>query len=84
MSARLARVEPTDGVARRGPKKPRAADRAGTPPSAHIRTDPRLDISIGIGPFGRPFYAWNELPQPQVDFTLGLLNLKPEPSSVST
>ncbi len=29
-------------------------------------------------------YAWNELPQPQVDFTWGLLNLKPEPSSVST
>ena len=29
-------------------------------------------------------YALNELPQPQVDFTCGLLNLKPEPSSVST
>ncbi len=28
-------------------------------------------------------YAWNELPQPQVDFTFGLSNLKPEPSSVS-
>lgn len=29
-------------------------------------------------------YALNELPQPQVDLTLGLLNLKPEPSRVST
>ena len=29
-------------------------------------------------------YALKELPQPQVDFTFGLLNLKPEPSSVST
>jgi hypothetical protein len=29
-------------------------------------------------------YALNELPQPQVDFTFGLLNLKPAPSSVST
>jgi hypothetical protein len=29
-------------------------------------------------------YALNELPQPQVDFTWGLLNLNPEPSSVST
>ena len=26
----------------------------------------------------------NELPQPQVDFTFGLLNLKPAASSVST
>ncbi len=29
-------------------------------------------------------YALKELPQPQVDFVFGLLNLKPEPSSVST
>ena len=29
-------------------------------------------------------YALKELPQPHVDFTLGLLNLNPEPSSVST
>ena len=29
-------------------------------------------------------YALKELPQPQVDFTLGLLNLNPDPSSVST
>jgi hypothetical protein len=29
-------------------------------------------------------YTLNELPQPQVDFTCGLLNLKPEPSRVST
>src|SRR5271165_600108 len=29
-------------------------------------------------------YTWNELPQPQVDFTCGLLNLKPEASRVST
>lgn len=28
--------------------------------------------------------ALNEEPQPQVDFTFGLLNLNPEPSSVST
>ncbi len=28
--------------------------------------------------------ALNELPQPQVDLTLGLLNLKPEPSMLST
>ena len=28
--------------------------------------------------------ALKELPQPQVDFTFGLLNLKPEPSIVST
>ena len=28
--------------------------------------------------------ALKELPQPQVDFTCGLLNLKPDPSSVST
>ncbi len=31
-----------------------------------------------------PNYALNELPQPQVDFVFGLLNLNPEPSSVST
>ena len=29
-------------------------------------------------------YTWKELPQPQVDFTWGLLNLNPAPSSVST
>ena len=29
-------------------------------------------------------YALNELPQPQVDFTFGLENLNPEPSSDST
>ncbi len=29
-------------------------------------------------------YALNELPQPQVDFTSGFSNLKPEPSMVST
>lgn len=29
-------------------------------------------------------YTLNELPQPQVFLTLGLENLKPEPSSVST
>jgi hypothetical protein len=29
-------------------------------------------------------YALNELPQPQVDFTFGLLNLNPEPSRLST
>ena len=29
-------------------------------------------------------YALKELPHPQVDFTFGLLNLNPEPSSVST
>ena len=29
-------------------------------------------------------YTLNELPQPQVDFTCGLLNLKPAPSKVST
>jgi hypothetical protein len=29
-------------------------------------------------------YALKELPQPQVDFTLGLLNLNPDPSSEST
>lgn len=29
-------------------------------------------------------YALNELPQPQVDFTFGLLNLNPEPSMLST
>ena len=29
-------------------------------------------------------YTLNELPQPQVLFTFGLLNLKPAPSSVST
>ena len=31
-----------------------------------------------------PAYTWKELPQPQVDFTCGLLNLNPDPSSVST
>lgn len=42
-------------------------------------------------PEGVPFhknepesYALNELPQPQVDFTFGLLNLNPEPSMLST
>ena len=30
------------------------------------------------------FYALKELPQPHVDLTFGLLNLKPAPSSVST
>jgi len=32
----------------------------------------------------REAYTWNELPHPQVDLTWGLLNLNPEPSSVST
>jgi len=32
----------------------------------------------------RRVYTWKELPQPQVDFTCGLLNLKPDPSRVST
>jgi len=31
-----------------------------------------------------PSYALKELPHPQVDFTFGLLNLKPEPSNEST
>ena len=31
----------------------------------------------------RRSYTLNELPQPQVLLTFGLLNLKPEPSSVS-
>ena len=31
-----------------------------------------------------PVYTLKELPQPQVLFTLGLLNLKPEPSMDST
>ena len=31
-----------------------------------------------------PVYTLNELPQPQVLFTFGLLNLNPEPSRVST
>lgn len=30
------------------------------------------------------FYALKELPQPQVDFTFGLLNLNPDPSRLST
>ena len=39
----------------------------------------------GLLNFGFVSYqALKELPQPQVDFTLGLLNLNPEPSSVST
>ena len=32
----------------------------------------------------RDSYTLNELPQPQVLFTFGLLNLNPAPSSVST
>ena len=46
---------------------------------------------VGLGPVhvepgkrGRLPYTLNELPQPQVDFTLGFSNLKPAPSSVST
>jgi hypothetical protein len=33
---------------------------------------------------GEVFYALNEEPQPQVDLTLGLSNLKPAASNVST
>ena len=50
-----------------------------------VRSTPRSEGSL-LGPLkSRPCaYTLNELPQPQVDFTCGLLNLKPEPSSVST
>lgn len=40
---------------------------------------PAVSHETGLGN-----YALNELPQPQVDFTFGFSNLKPEPSSVST
>ena len=43
-----------------------------------------VEVSMGRRDRGNSAYALNELPQPQVDFTLGLLNLNPEPSSVST
>lgn len=54
-----------------------------------VRTKARLRLltaAPGSGVAGENCkdYALKELPQPQVDFTFGLLNLKPEPSSVST
>lgn len=42
----------------------------------------RLALTIAGDPAA--LYALNELPQPHVDFTFGLLNLKPEPSIDST
>ena len=46
------------------------------------------DSTLGSSCLGtsgkRKLYALNELPQPQVDFTFGFSNLKPDPSSVST
>jgi hypothetical protein len=42
-----------------------------------------LTALSSVQPLG-PAYTLNELPQPQVFFTLGLLNLKPAPSTVST
>jgi hypothetical protein len=47
---------------------------------AFARLIRRLKIENALG----CAYALNELPQPQVDFTFGLENLNPEPSSVST
>jgi len=40
-------------------------------------------ITIRIVGESRRSYTLNELPQPQVLLTFGLLNLKPAPSSVS-
>lgn len=52
----------------------------GEPPDAAPRG---FHSECGPGMTG-VLYALKELPQPQVDLTFGLLNLKPAPSSVST
>ncbi len=55
--------------------------------TAPVCADPGRDgVAVQVKGLHRGIcnYTWNELPQPQVDFTWGLLNLKPEPSSVST
>src|SRR5580700_1434918 len=49
----------------------------------------RVGLRAGLSPGGAESplsfpYTLNELPQPHVDFTCGLLNLNPEPSRVST
>jgi hypothetical protein len=44
---------------------------------------PALGKSLGNSVNGSELYALKELPQPQVLLTLGLLNLKPAPSTVS-
>ena len=42
-----------------------------------------IDKRVRIEKESRRSYTLNELPQPQVLLTFGLLNLKPAPSSVS-
>jgi len=61
-------VDPT--AARKKTKAPGT-----TTPGSFVETREKTDE--------RPFYTVNELPHPHVLFTLGLLNLKPAPSSVS-
>jgi hypothetical protein len=48
------------------------------------KQSPSICCEKSAGPYLPRDYALNELPQPHVLFTFGLLNLKPEPSSVST
>ena len=48
------------------------------------RRSPATIQPLGSDPCSARDYALKELPHPHVDFTFGLLNLKPEPSIVST
>jgi len=64
--------------------RPPRSEKPRTPPEA-CRKAATLRGVRGLEIIGPPLrYTWKELPQPQVDFTWGLLNLKPAPSSVST
>ena len=50
---------------------------------SNLRAIPRPQVAPIGTRSAEELYAWNELPQPQVDFTFGFSNLNPEPSSVS-
>ena len=57
------------------------------PPALPARPPKRNDIAPlqpGVAPPTSSNQALKLLPQPQVPFTFGLLNLKPEPCSPST
>ena len=53
-------------------------------PTSSTRDDTWIQLKAIAAEIVETVYTWKELPQPQVDFTWGLLNLNPAPSSVST
>ena len=61
------------------------ASRTQKQPANTKRKEPEFRLFTSINKdWTREFQALNELPQPQVDLVLGLPNLKPAPSRVST